>query len=113
MPSSTSLIPHSLTYERSAEIDFLFVNADSSAAGDQSCAIVERIGKLSDAAIGSRGGFVDVCGALHIESFMRTLVVKLANEGIELGLLLKEVGTGGPGSLIFKVRCMRSWRPFC
>lgn len=28
---------HRLTCERSAEIDFLFVNADSSAAGDQRC----------------------------------------------------------------------------
>lgn len=29
---------------------------------------------------------------------MRALVVKLVNEDIELGLLLKEVGTGRPGS---------------
>jgi hypothetical protein len=43
-----------LTCERSAEIDFLFVNADSSAAGDKSCPIVEGIGKLSDAAIADR-----------------------------------------------------------
>jgi hypothetical protein len=29
---------------------------------------------------------------------MRTLVVKLAHEGIELGLLLKEIRTGWPCS---------------
>jgi hypothetical protein len=59
---------------------------------------VERIGELSDAAIWARGRFIDVGGVLHSESFMGTLVVKLMNEGIELGLLLKEVGTGRPGS---------------
>ena len=82
---------HSLTCERSAEIDFLFVNADSSAAGDKSCPIVEGIGKLSDAALGSRGGLVDFGRIFHLESFMRTLVVKLANEGSELGLSLEEI----------------------
>ena len=70
---------HRLTCERSAEIDFLFVNADSSATGDKSCPIVEGIGKLSDAAVRPRGGLVDVGGALHSESFMRALVVELAN----------------------------------
>ncbi len=29
---------------------------------------------------------------------MRALVVKLVNEDVELGLLLKEVGAGWPGS---------------
>jgi hypothetical protein len=36
-----------LTRERSAEIYFLFENADPSAAGKQNCAIVERIGEFS------------------------------------------------------------------
>jgi len=54
--------------------------------------------ELSDAAIGSRGGFVDVGGTLHLESFMGTLVIKLANEYVELSLLLKEVRTGRPRS---------------
>jgi hypothetical protein len=52
---------------------------------------VEGIGKLSDAALGSRGGLVDFGRIFHRESFMRTLVVKLANEGSELGLLLEEI----------------------
>jgi hypothetical protein len=55
---------------------------------------VEGVRKFSDATIGPRGGCVGIGGALHIEGFMRTLVVKLANESVELGLLLKEVGTG-------------------
>ena len=48
-----------MTCERGAEIDFLFVNADSSAAGDQRGAIVERIGVFSDAVIRPRGSFVE------------------------------------------------------
>jgi hypothetical protein len=59
-----------LTRQRSAEIDFLFVNADSSAAGDQSGPIVERIGEFSDATIRPGGRFVDVSGALQGESLM-------------------------------------------
>jgi hypothetical protein len=90
---------HSLTRERGAEIDFLFEDADPSAACNQNGPIVERIGEFSDAAIWSRGRLIDVSGELHIESFMRAVVVKLMNEGVELGLLLKEVGTGRPGSL--------------
>jgi hypothetical protein len=35
-----------LTRESTAEIDFLFENADPSAIGDQSCPVVERIGEL-------------------------------------------------------------------
>jgi hypothetical protein len=90
-----------LTCERGAEIDFLFVDADSSAAGDKSCPIVERIGEFSDAAIRPQGRCVDVGGTLHIQSFVWTLIVKFLNEGIELGLLPKEVGTGGPGRFHF------------
>jgi hypothetical protein len=62
---------------------------------------VEGIRKFSDAAIAAGGGCIDVGRASHIESFMRTLVVKLANESVELGLLLKEVGTGRPRSFDF------------
>jgi len=74
---------------------------------------VERIGKFSYAPILLRGSLINFARALHIESFMRTLVVKLVNESVELGLLLKEVRTAGRVASIFKVRCMRSWRPFC
>jgi hypothetical protein len=90
-----------LTCERGAEIDFLFVDADSSAAGDKSRPIVERIGEFSDAAIRPWGRFVDVGGVFHSESFVGALIVEFMNESIELSLLLKEVGTGGPGSFHF------------
>jgi len=80
---------------------FLFENADPSAVSNQGGAIVEGIRKFSDAAIGPCGGFIDVGGALHSKSFVRTFVVKLANESVELGLLLKEVGTGWASSFDF------------
>ena len=60
---------------------------------------MERVGEFSDAAIGSCGGLIDVGRAVDIESFVRALVVKFMNEGVELCLLLKEVRTGRPGSL--------------
>jgi hypothetical protein len=80
-----------LTRQRSAEIYFLFKNADPSAVGNQSGAIVEGTRKFSEAAIGAGGGCIDVGRASHVESLMRALVVKLANESVELGLLLKKV----------------------
>jgi hypothetical protein len=63
-----------LTCERGAESDFLFVNADSSAAGDQSYPIVERIREFSDAAIRARGRFVDFGGVLARASWGRSLL---------------------------------------
>jgi hypothetical protein len=72
-----------------------------SAVGNQSGAIVEGVRKFSDAAIGAGGGCLDVGRASHSESFMRTLVVKLANESVELGLLLKRVGTSQSRSFDF------------
>jgi len=71
---------YSLTCERSAEIYFLFENANPSAVGNQNCPIVERIGEFSDAPIWPRGSLIDFDGALHIESLMWALVVKLVNE---------------------------------
>ena len=67
---------YSLTCERSAEIYFLFENADPSAVGNQSCPIVERIGEFSDAAILPRGSLIDFAGAPHSESLMWALVVE-------------------------------------
>ena len=43
---------HSLTRERSAEINFLFENADPPTVSDEDRSVVERIGELSHATIG-------------------------------------------------------------
>jgi hypothetical protein len=55
-----------LPCESSAEIDFLFIEADSSAAGNKSGPIGERIREFSDAAIRPGGRFVDVESYLQV-----------------------------------------------
>jgi len=64
---------HSLTCERGAEIDFLFEDADSSAAGDKNCPIVERLGEFSDAPILPRARLIDFAGVQSRRSVWRTL----------------------------------------
>jgi hypothetical protein len=54
-----------LTRQRSAEIYFLFENADPSTVGNQSCAIVEGVRKFCDAPIGPGGGLIDFRGTLQ------------------------------------------------
>ena len=44
---------------------------------------------------------------------MRTFGIELVDEGIEAGLLLKAFMPGGRVASFLRVRCMRSWRPFC
>lgn len=45
---------------------------------------------------------IDFRGALHIQSFMRTLLVEDLHELVEAGLLLEEVGGGRLGGLFFQ-----------
>jgi len=68
---------HSLTRERGAEINFLFENADPPAVSDEDRSVVERIGELSHATIISGGRPIDLCWALHAQSFVRAFVVEL------------------------------------
>ena len=44
---------------------------------------------------------------------MRALGIELFDEVIEAGLLLQAVHAGGRVASFLRVRCMRSWRPFC
>ena len=44
---------------------------------------------------------------------MGPFVIELSHEGVEARLLLKAVHAGGRVASFLKVRCMRSWRPFC
>src|SRR5262245_53026239 len=59
-----------------------------------------------------RGG-VEFGRASHSERLMRTFGVELAHEGIEPGLLLQTVEAGRGVASFLRVKCMRSWRPFC
>jgi hypothetical protein len=56
---------------------------------------VEGVVRLGEALIRSGRRGVDFSGTLHAKGFVRPLAVVLLNECIELGLPLKEVGSGG------------------
>jgi hypothetical protein len=71
---------------------FFIEQAKTSAAGDHDGAVVERVVRFRDAAIGTGGSRVDLGGAFHGEGFMGPLVVEFLEEGVELGLLLQDVG---------------------
>ena len=83
--------------ERYAEVDFLVVQAKPSAAGDPDGAVVERVVRFRDASIRTRGSRVDLGRAFHGESFMGSLVIEFLQAGVELGLLLQEVGARRAG----------------
>jgi hypothetical protein len=81
-----------LTGEGNAEVDLLVIEAETSAAGDHNGAIVEGVVRFGEAAIGARGSRVDRGRAFHGESLMRSFVIKLLQEGVELGWLSQNVG---------------------
>src|SRR5271154_2235443 len=57
---------------------------------------MERVVRLADPAIRSGGRRIDLSRALHGERLMGPLLIELLDKGIELGLLLQEVGAGRP-----------------
>jgi hypothetical protein len=95
-----------LTGEKSAKVYFLFENADASAVGNESSAVVEGTGKFSDAAVRSRGGLVDIRGALQAV-FLDDKYVGHASEFGGLGDMLISPGkhrikVGLPGYRTFE-----------
>ena len=102
MPSSTSLMPTSLASQTSTQIDLFAVQTQTAAVGDEDRLVVKRIVKLLNALVGAAGRRVDLGRTFHRERLMRTLVVELLDKGVELGLLLKQVGAGGTGGLLFQ-----------
>jgi len=95
------LTPDGLTGEGYAEVDLLVVQAKTSAVGDNNGAVAERVVRFGDAAIGAEGRRVDLGGAFDGESFMRPFLIELLQEGVELGLLLQDVGTRRTSGFLF------------
>jgi hypothetical protein len=93
---------HSLPRKDRAEIDFLAVETDASAAGDVDGFVVERINKFGQAAIGTGGGSINFRGALHVEGLVRPLVVELLEKIIEFALLLQTVHARGTSGFRFE-----------
>ena len=85
----------SLPGEDCAEIDLFAVQANAPTAGDADGVVVERIIEIGQALIGTCGRPIDFGRTFHTEALVRTLVVKLLDEMIEPGLLLKTVEARG------------------
>jgi hypothetical protein len=82
-----------LTCEDDAEINLFSVQADSSTEGDVDRVVVKRIDELRQALIGSCGRAVDFRRTFHAKALVRTIVVELFDEMVELALLLKTIET--------------------
>jgi hypothetical protein len=85
-----------------AEIDLFLAETDASATCDDERLVVERIVDIRQSGVGTRRRAINLCGALHIQGFVRSFVVKDFDEVIESGLLLKEVSGCGLGCLFFQ-----------
>ena len=92
MPWSTSLIPTACPARETLRLIFLLYKQTRPQLGDHDRAVVERIVGFRDAAIRAAGSRVDLGRAFHAESFMRSFVIELLQESVELGLLLQDVG---------------------
>ena len=108
MPWSTSLTPTACPARETLGLIFLLykqrrlVQAKTSAAGDHQRAVVERIVRFWDSAIGAAGSRVNPGWAFHGENFVRSFLIKFVQEGVELGLLLQEVGAGWASGFFFQ-----------
>ena len=91
-----------LAGEGYAEVDLFVVQAKMSAAGDHDGAVVERIVRFGNASIGAVGSRVDLDRAFHGEGLMRSFVIEFVQEGVELGLLLQDVGTRWAGGFFLQ-----------
>ena len=92
----------SLSGEDLAEVDFLVAQTNRAAAGNHDGFVVEGIIDIGQAGVRARRRLVDFRGTLHIQSFMRTLLVEDQHELVEAGLLLQEVGGGRLSGFFFQ-----------
>jgi hypothetical protein len=91
-----------LTGEYRAEIHFLAVQADASAAGDLDGRVMEGIGQFRQAAIGAQGRSINFRGALHVQSLVRPFVVELPEKLVEFALLLQAVHSRRSSGFVFE-----------
>ena len=73
------------------EVNFFAAQADAPATGNDDDLVVKRIIDIGQPLVEASGRLIDLGGALHVQGFVRTLLVENFDEVIELGLLLKEV----------------------
>ena len=93
---------HGLTGEDRAEIDFFLAQTDAAATRDHDGFIVERIVEVRQSGVHALGRLVDLRRALHVQGFVRTLVVEDLDELVEPSLLLQKVSTRGLGGFFLQ-----------
>ena len=76
---------------------FIIAHTDAAAAGDDDGFVVKGMVYVRQSLIGASRGLIDLGRALHVQSFVRALVVEDFHEVVEAGLLLKKVAGGRPG----------------
>ena len=91
-----------LAGEDLAEIDFFVAQTNAAAACDHDGFVMEGIIDIGQAGVRAWRRLIDFCGTLHIQSFMRALLVEDVHELVEAGLLLEEVGGGRFRGLFFQ-----------
>ena len=78
-----------LTGEDRAEVDFLAAQTDSAATSDHDDLVVEWIVDVRQPLVGTCRSLIDLRRALHVQGFVRTLVVEDLDEIVEASLLLQ------------------------
>jgi len=81
---------------------FFLARTDAATAGDHDDPVVERIVDVRKPLVDALGGLINLGRALHVQGFVRTLVVEDLDELVEAGLLLQEVSTRRLGSFLFQ-----------
>jgi len=91
-----------LAGQAGAYVDFFAIEAQTAAVGDDDSLVVERVDEFLNALVRASGRRVDLRRTFHVQSFVRTFVVELLKEGVELGLLLQEIGAGWARGFFFE-----------
>jgi len=92
---------HGLAGEDGAEVSFFVSQTNATASGDHDGFIVGIV-DVGQPLVGTCGRLIDLCWALHVQRFVRTLVVEDLHELVEPRLLLQKVGSRGLGGFFFQ-----------
>src|SRR5246127_187056 len=73
------------------------MHADAAAVGDEDVAVVQRVGEIGQAGIGSRTRRVDFGRTLHGERLVWQFGIEFLDKVVEAGLFLQAVHSGRSG----------------